>query len=905
MRQLIRLAAAMALLLLAVPALAQGQLIIRDPGGRLDRNAVERAARPLLNRGAAVAVYIVEDGGPDDFTGRLVDDGLLRSDGAMRTNTIAIYVALNERYSEISYSDDWNAALEVNDNAEYIRTTVLNPGLSAGDFTRGVTTALGAIEESIKNPPQPGGGINIDPTPIVVGAGGLTALGAGAYALTRRRRAAKARATAQQRLKDAREGAAALITDLGQRFNAATEKAKFDQVSYPPAEIERLSQLQRAASDRFAAVQLRFNETAEQLERREKPTNEQLLQAAAAYDEVAAEAKAVGEDLAVVERLRAALDEQARQAREEVERAKKSLTDAADRLAALGEELAEPAAALAPAQQQVERAAAALAKFAFADAVAAARAASERSQQIGAIAERHAQIRAGISRERESGIAVERQGFRLDASRQALAEANQALAEAAAALQHGEPDAALPRLDAAQARLEAAIAQGSGAPAIYEANARRIAELEQRGLRAAERIAEGRRVFDIVDEFAESAWSDIRGNGSEAQAAADRAHEHWERARAANSMEAQQFLFAQEQLDAAEQELGFVDQLIEAIIERLKALEQARDAARALLAEAERSIAAGEEFVRTHDPDVSKVPEEQLREAAAQLAIARAEAQREKPDWLRLAAAATTADRLADEALAQARSEAETMQKLRQQADRLRPIITGEVNKIARFVNVHDADITPASIAAVKKLLQRFEQAQALDARARQVEEEERRAALDQLSTAYQELQRESQTVYQAVYGDVQRLEQLRSKLNGTLAEARNWLNSAESVGARVRRHAPANLFQRLKDLRQDFDQIRLPITGEEALNKALQRAERIRDEARDIERQIRSYDRPDMPGPGPIIITGGGWGGSGSWSSGGGGGGGGWGSRHGSGGSFGGGSAGGSFGGGRSGGGW
>lgn len=325
MRQLIRLAAAVALLLLlAVPALAQGQLIIRDPGGRLDRNAVERAARPLVNRGAAVAVYLVEDGGSNDFTERLVDDGLMRSDGAMRTNAIAIYVALNQRYSEISYGDDWNAALEVNDNAEYIRTTALNPGLSAGDFTRGVTTALGAIEESIKNPPQPGGGTNIDPTPIVVGVGGLAALGAGGYALARRRRAAKARGAAQQRLKDAREEAAALITALGQRFNAAAEKAKFDRVSYPPAEVERLSQLQRAASDRFVAAQLRFKETAEQLERREKPANEQLLQAAATYEAIVAEAREIGEDLAVVERLRTELDEQARQAREEVERAKKA-----------------------------------------------------------------------------------------------------------------------------------------------------------------------------------------------------------------------------------------------------------------------------------------------------------------------------------------------------------------------------------------------------------------------------------------------------------------------------------------------------------------------------------------------------------------------------------------------------
>lgn len=88
--------------------------------------------------------------------------------------------------------------------------------------------------------------------------------------------------------------------------------------------MERLSQLQRAASDRFVAAQLRFKETAEQLERREKPANEQLLQAAATYEAIVAEAREIGEDLAVVERLRTELDEQARQAREEVERAKKA-----------------------------------------------------------------------------------------------------------------------------------------------------------------------------------------------------------------------------------------------------------------------------------------------------------------------------------------------------------------------------------------------------------------------------------------------------------------------------------------------------------------------------------------------------------------------------------------------------
>jgi hypothetical protein len=371
-------------------------------------------------------------------------------------------------------------------------------------------------------------------------------------------------------------------------------------------------------------------------------------------------------------------------------------------------------------------------------------------------------------------------------------------------------------------------------------------------------------------------------------------------------MEAQEFYAARESLDAAAQELDFVEQLIAAIITRLKDLEAARDSARGLLAEAERSINAGLEFVRTYDPDVGKAPEAQLREAAEQLAAAQAEAAQPKPDWLRLAAAATAADRLADTALAGARSEAEAMQKLRQQAEQLRPIVAGEVNKIAKYVNLHGADIKPGSMAAVKAMVQRYEQAQLLERRAAELEEEQRRAALDQLLGAYAALQQESAAVYQAAHADVQRLEQLRAQLNQALSSTRSALTRAEATAARVGGRVPRQLRQRLKQLRQRFDQIRLPITGEERLTSTLATAKELEQEARDIATELQAYERPGGPG-GPVVIVGGfgGWGGSGSWTSGGGSSGPSWGGMGSAGGSFGGGSSGGSFGGGSSGGGW
>ncbi len=541
------------------------------------------------------------------------------------------------------------------------------------------------------------------------------------------------------------------------------------------------------------------------------------------------------------------------------------------------------------------------------EATAHARAASESAAQIAAAAERFGAIQTGIGAEREAAQAVTAEGYRLDAAEAALAESEAALGGAADALQSSGPAAATPHLDTAQAKLEQGIASGSGAPALRAENERRLAELEARGRKAPALIAEGRRTFDMVDEFAESSWSDIRGNGSEAQAAAERAQHHWELARQSNTMEAQAFYAAKESLDGASQELDFVDRLVDTIVTRLRDLEAARDAARGLLDEAERSLVAGHEFVKSNDPDVGKAPEAQLAEAEAQLTIARAEAGKPKPDWLKLAAAATAADQLADAALAGARSEAETMAKLRQQVEKLRPLVNGEVTKIAKFVNLRDADITPASLAAVKALVQRYEQAQALDKRAAQLDEEARRKALEQALAAYTALQAESQKVYGAAYEDAQRLEKLRADLNGELAAAKTALEQAELLLAQAGGAAPSNARQRLSQARSAFDSIRLPISGEAELARTVEDARAITQTANDVADEIRSrLNRPRGGGMGPVIIMGGGWGGSGSWSGGSGGGSSGpsWGSFGGGGGSFGGGGGGGSFGGGGGGGG-
>lgn len=874
MRYLIRWAAVTGLLLLlALPSLvqAQGSLIIVDPDGRLDEAAVRAAAQPLLSRGAMLAIYIVDNNGVYDFDDRLIADGLESRDGAFRTNGLAIYYELGERWSEFAFGTQWNAALGVNDNHDAIRRTVLDPSLDVGEYTTAVVNTLAAFEAAAANPPRPGGvTVNDFFWPALVGGGAAAATGGGVYAYRRRRQTLEARAKAEQGLQEARERVSTMITDLGMRFRTLEEKAQFDQVSYAADAVVQLTQMQSQARQAFMQVQDRFKTTAEQLNRHEKPSNEQLEQATASYNEVRTQAEQVQEHVRAVEQLRTKLDQEAQAAREAIERAKKDLADAANQLEALGNAIANPAAALTAANEQMGRAEAAMEQYEAIPATQAAQAASELAQAIGHVAERLRTLMQQFADERSAGRAVAEQGYRLETSHAAIDAGAVALAAVAKALQSRQgPSEAMPHLAQAEELLQQALASGSGAPALREANERRIAEVEAMGEATAARIEEGLAAYDQVDEFAESSWSDISGNDSEAQSAADRAQEHWELAVAANSMEEQRFLVARDHLESATAELEFVEQLVDAIIARLNDIEAARDAAPDLLSEAERSLNDAIAFVRANDDDVGQEPEQQIREATRHLDQAKAEAQQPKPDWLRLSAAASAADRLADAALAGARDEATSMERMRQQIAKLRPIAGTEVNKIAKYVNLHGNDIQAETTTAVKNLVQQYDQAKALEAQAEGLIEDQRRDALEQALALYARIQGESEGVYQMAFANVQSLEKLRTELNKHLGEARRSIEHGEFLARQAGSRTPSNELHRIQQARASFDAIRMPITGQAKLEQTIAIAQRIVSETREagdaIQRMIPRTTSHSIP---RSTISSGGWGGSSSWSS-------------------------------------
>ncbi|MEP7188582.1 MAG: chromosome partitioning protein ParA, partial [Roseiflexaceae bacterium] len=409
---------------------------------------------------------------------------------------------------------------------------------------------------------------------------------------------------------------------------------------------------------------------------------------------------------------------------------------------------------------------------------------------------------------------------------------------------------------------------------------------------------------------------DIRGNGSEAEAAADHAHELWARATQRNTMQQQDFLGAQQDLDQADKQIAFAHTLVDSILQRLKDLEAARDTARQDIASAQADIDQGWSYVHSNDPDVGKLPEQALAQAEALIKQANTELAKQRPDWLAIVKQAREANRLADQSLINARSEVEAMNKLREQAMHAQQLATAEVQKIVQFTAVHGDNISANSDQKLTQLQNDVQRAYQVLKAAEQAEEQKRADDLREAITRYTELQSNADTLYDEIYGAFQRIEQLRQRVSTAMQAAQQAIARAERAQQAAQIGNRSSGDQYLRDARAAFQSIGA-VRGEAQMQRALGLADEARKAAEQAESIFRSHtqsggDLNDFLGGvviGSVLSgsggrrdhgggswgggSGGGGGGGGSWG-GGGGGGGSWGGGGGGGGSFGGGGGGG-----------
>lgn len=695
------------LLLWNAPVFAQsGQLVVVDEADKLDDDdeaAIETAAAPLRDAGADVAVYFVKDGSDENDSLRRLEKYGLARDGQPIGSTVAIYVAFDPQVSEVLLGPD--VPPSVASQSERIRTDVLNAGLGSGDFGTAVADTLDAIflagtDDNVTSAAPPAtdndGGGNL--LPWVLGGVGVAGAGAGGFFFLNRRSQAQRLANARQQYEQARAAAGSAIVDVGTALQAARDQAQFDAVSYSPDDAARLATTQQQITQQFTAVQQQYDTIENTIAMKETVTPSEYIAAQQQLAPIQEQTSNIHAALQELAAERARLDEEAREGRTILQAAQRMRDDLMAQRQQAGTPptpaaiaaLIAPAVAAAEQAEQVNH---------LREVRHHADVAMDLMQRTSALLAKHAELSPRLA-EADADIArLGNEGYRTDTARNAATRATRALQEVRDILERGgtDPAATIERAEqniaiAEQATADA-LTHGRGMADLRAENEQRIASLHLHHRETLHVIEQGHKTFDVVDEFAESTWHDIAGNGSEAEESAEEAARLLAAATTANTMDTQDFVTANVYLDDAEDELERAHQLIAMIEQRLQDLQHARANARAELDAAAKDIQAGWQYVKQHDSDVGTAPEDQLREAEHLLQTATTASQQPKPDWLQVVHTAQQANELADQALAGARSEVEQMNTFRERITRQQQLTVAALTKTTNFANAHMLDI--------------------------------------------------------------------------------------------------------------------------------------------------------------------------------------------------------------------
>jgi uncharacterized membrane protein YgcG len=923
MASLLRILAVLGLMLLLVsPTFAQGRFEFEDTTGNVDRQAVQEAAQPLLNRGAQVYVVVSDRSGivanssdPEqlnqarNFAARRVV--ALGGGTSLAPNAIVYVVALDARNAFIFYGANWTNNL--GPNVRSIVNDSMIPQLRTGDVTAGLVNGLQATNNVAARSSSSGTPASSPPTTSndtdVLGTFGVLAAtaavgGAGYFGwrtISRRRALSAALDKAKQGYETARKEAGAAIADFSQQLRNSQEKGEFDRVSYAQSDVVQLAELQKNAEQQFLQVQQQFKATEDGFIAKPTPTEADYQQAAAAHATLPNQLTPALQILQKIQEQRAALDKIGAAAPGEVAKARQALANVTAQVDSLKDEFSHPAVVVEAVQNSYNQAQSLLDEQRNADAITAAEETVQAATALGAALDRYANLREGISTGRAAAERVVAQGFKIEGAQKAFQTSETALRQAATAFERGQVDAAVEMLNQAETARADGVNRGGALPTIFKDNTERLGLIDQNGQEIDRHIAAGRQTFSTVNQFAESTWRDIRGNGSEAESAVKLARLLWSRANERNTMEQQLFVEAREDLDAADLQLKRARLLIDTIFQRLKDLEEARSAARQELALAESDIVQGQEFVRSNDPDVGKIPDEKLQKATVLLQEATVEMGKSQPDWLSLVKQAREANRLADEALEGARSEVDQMNKLRGEAENAARTAAAEVQKVVQFASLHEGDLSLTSRQRLQDLQQGTQQAYQLYQQVRNQAEEIRATTLRETIGQYAQLHDAADDLFQVIHQEFERAEELRDEVDRAVNEAAQSVGQAEAALAGIGSLASYGSFaiQQLDNARERLRRIgrvsneaeaKAAIAEARAAGEEARRADAAFDQIRrEHQRQQRAQSAGEMT-KGVLIgsildsaMRGGGgqsrWGGGsgGSWGGGGGGGGGGW----------------------------
>jgi len=682
--------------------------VVADNTGRFDKTAINDAAKTLQEKGAFVLVLTVSDTGGYSSSDAYLDAalihyGLAQPDGQVNAELVAFFVSFAPRYLAIHYGDRFLPALErrvsnTETAADRIRTTRMNPQLSAGNYTTAITTAISATVQELESGPgvEPGPstspqnrGISVIGWMLLSMVGvfvvALLILFAGPKVLKGLQEARAARRRWQELLAaiaQVRARVNELLVNLDlppqpERHLAFAFLAQYYGPDTP--EGQEFAQLYQKAYELFNSATTAYTEQTRLWGTAERKADEETLRKRKeTYEGIAGQLE---EATGLIQRLE--------QAAQRVQRA----SDALDQAKSTVSEL---------------------------------RATYE--QAAGQV--------------------------RLPEGSDAFSQVERLLSQAQERLPQ-DPLRASDLTDQALAKAREQATEAQESVKLWQSNQMKLQELPNLTPRAEAYIEDGREAFQQISQYNSACWKDIAGNGSEAERSLSAARGLLQSAAEKNSPGLhQEVRQAAEDIRGSQEAIEHSQQLIRAIIERLENLRVYEATVQREVESAQLAIEQGKYFIQQHDPEVSEEREQELARAEGLVERAGKELEAPQPNWLLLADLTRGASRLADKALAEARDEQAAMERRRQRVLAAKAEARAAISRAENYIQARETFISRSAkdlLAGARRFSQQGEQ---LETEAARLEEEALVQALEQAASLFEDAKKRADQAYEKARRD-------------------------------------------------------------------------------------------------------------------------------------------------------
>jgi uncharacterized membrane protein YgcG len=302
------------------------------------------------------------------------------------------------------------------------------------------------------------------------------------------------------------------------------------------------------------------------------------------------------------------------------------------------------------------------------------------------------QIQAGLAQVSSQLQPLKAEGIKVDGIEQHLAAAT---TEVASATNNTADLTSLAHVAQAQTQLKDAQS------ALESLNAKRqqlqegVPALQGRITDVGSKLDGARKCFErISGTYAESSWTSVQGNGTEAEKRINAAGQKLADATHLSQTDKQEWDDALASMQEGNQLLDKAESLLESITALEEHLHTAQKQAPKEIADAKTDLSKAGEYLHTYDADIRDNLEKDLADAADQVSQAEAELAKPKPDYLEVVRLATTANSAADHIYATAVDEHEAAERLRRQAATTLTQAQAAISRAEQYIDDHSSDMS-------------------------------------------------------------------------------------------------------------------------------------------------------------------------------------------------------------------